>query len=120
MSMQVVVHNARATVRRGNSGDAAMLLSVRAPRFVVVERARRLVGCAELAPLSSEVAEVRSLVVDRGARGEGLAEKIACDCAGCTLFRSCEQQALVRPLQSEPRQELSRRTASAIARPHAY
>ena len=32
-------------------------------------RARRIVGCAELAPLSAQVAEVRSLAVDASARG---------------------------------------------------
>ena len=42
-------------------------------RFVVATRGARIVGCAELAPLSHEVAEVRSLVVDRQARGLGLA-----------------------------------------------
>jgi N-acetylglutamate synthase-like GNAT family acetyltransferase len=93
MSMRVVVDNERVTVRCGNAADAPALLalisahteegrllprslgelSVRAAQFVIVERAGRLVGCAELAPLSSQVAEVRSLVVDRHARGEGLA-----------------------------------------------
>lgn len=93
MSMRVVVDNERATLRAGRAADAPALLalitahaeeghllprsldelSVRAPRFVVVERAGRLVGCAELAPLSAAVAEVRSLVVDQHARGEGLA-----------------------------------------------
>ena len=33
-------------------------------RFFVAERAGQVVGCAELARLSSTVAEVRSLVVD--------------------------------------------------------
>lgn len=44
-------------------------LTARAPRFVVAVRGRRIVGCAELAPLSAQVAEVRSLVVDAGERG---------------------------------------------------
>jgi amino-acid N-acetyltransferase len=183
MSMVVVGNNDRATVRTGDAADAPALLalitahaeeghilprrlgelSVRAPRFVVVERAGRLVACAELARLSPEVAEVRSLIVDRRARGEGLAarmvdglarrarlagfvrlcafahdaaffvrlgfsivphtwvpEKIAHDCAGCTLFRSCGQQALIRALHVRPRRVPSDRTASAAARPHAY
>lgn len=47
-------------------------LSVHAPRFVVAERRGRVVGCAELAPLSQRVAEVRSLVVDRRARRLGV------------------------------------------------
>ena len=51
-------------------------LAVHAPRFVVaVENTPagdRIVGCAELAPLSPAVAEVRSLVVSRDARRHGL------------------------------------------------
>jgi amino-acid N-acetyltransferase len=51
-------------------------LTVHASRFVVAvvrsKGADRLVGCAELAPLSGSVAEVRSLVVGRDARGVGL------------------------------------------------
>lgn len=51
-------------------------LAVHAPRFVVaVEPSAagdRIVGCAELAPLSLSVAEVRSLVVDTDARRLGL------------------------------------------------
>ena len=44
-------------------------LTVRAGRFVVAIKGRRIVGCAELAPLSAQVAEVRSLAVDVTARG---------------------------------------------------
>jgi amino-acid N-acetyltransferase len=44
-----------------------------AHRFVVAMRGRRLVGCAELAPLSPQVAEVRSLVVHEAARHFGVA-----------------------------------------------
>src|SRR5438128_10549683 len=44
-------------------------LAVHASRFVVAVRARRIIGCAELAPLSPHVAEVRSLAVDGAARG---------------------------------------------------
>jgi N-acetylglutamate synthase-like GNAT family acetyltransferase len=51
-------------------------LVVHAPRFVVAVQStpdgERIVGCAELAPLSSSVAEVRSLVVGRDARKLGL------------------------------------------------
>lgn len=55
-------------------------LTVHAPRFVVAvdgtdtDRGRggRVLGCAELAPLSPVVAELRSLVVDRAARATGL------------------------------------------------
>ena len=55
-------------------------LAVHAPRFVVaVEKladADRIVGCAELAPLSQSVAEIRSLVVSRGARNTGVGNRM--------------------------------------------
>jgi amino-acid N-acetyltransferase len=44
-------------------------LKVHAPRFVVAIKGRSIVGCAELAPLSPHVAEVRSLAVNTKARG---------------------------------------------------
>jgi amino-acid N-acetyltransferase len=47
-------------------------IAVHAERFVVAVRARTLVGCAELAPLSPQVAEVRSLAVSRSARHHGV------------------------------------------------
>ena len=47
-------------------------LEAHAARFVVATRRGRIVGCAELAPLSGRVAEVRSLVVDSSARGAGV------------------------------------------------
>jgi amino-acid N-acetyltransferase len=43
-----------------------------AERFVVALSGKRLVGCAELAPLSSQVAEVRSLVVSDEVRHQGV------------------------------------------------
>ncbi len=39
-------------------------------RFVVAVRDEVVIGCGELAPLSPEVAEVRSLVVDEASRGQ--------------------------------------------------
>jgi amino-acid N-acetyltransferase len=55
-------------------------LTVHAPRFVVAVEKRasgeRIVGCAELAPLSQAIAEVRSLVVSREARRLGLGIKM--------------------------------------------
>jgi len=51
-------------------------LSSHATRFVVATRARRIVGCAELAALSSHVAEVRSLAVAAGERGKGVGTAI--------------------------------------------
>jgi amino-acid N-acetyltransferase len=47
-------------------------LTVHANRFVVAVKGRSIVGCAELAPLSAHVAEVRSLAVDSKARGSGV------------------------------------------------
>jgi amino-acid N-acetyltransferase len=80
------------TFRSGTSVDAAQLyrliesyaseghllarsvddLTTNAPRFVIAERRGAVIGCAELAPLSGRVAEVRSLVVDTAARGLGI------------------------------------------------
>jgi amino-acid N-acetyltransferase len=80
---------ARVTLRSADAADAKKLhaiisanlevghllprtlseLTVRAGRFVVAIRGRKVIGCAELAPLSSHVAEVRSLAVDTSARG---------------------------------------------------
>ena len=55
-------------------------LTAHAPRFVVAVESTaagdRIVGCAELAPLSSSVAEVRSLVVKEDARRLGLGEQM--------------------------------------------
>jgi N-acetylglutamate synthase-like GNAT family acetyltransferase len=51
-------------------------IAARASRFVVAVQGGRLVACAELAPLSRAVAEVRSLVVEGGARSGGLGRRI--------------------------------------------
>ena len=60
-------------------------LAVHAPRFVVAidtsASGGRIVGCAELAPLSPAVAEVRSLVVSRDARRHGLGVQMVEDLA---------------------------------------
>jgi amino-acid N-acetyltransferase len=48
----------------------------RADQFVVCEAAGTLQACAELAPLSSTVAEVRSLVVSRDFRRVGIAARM--------------------------------------------
>jgi N-acetylglutamate synthase-like GNAT family acetyltransferase len=45
-------------------------------RFVVAVEDDQLLACAELAPLSRAVAEVRSMVVTREARGCGLGQRI--------------------------------------------
>jgi len=49
---------------------------VHAPRFVVAVHGDRVVGGAELAPLSRSVAEVRSLVVHRDARHDGVGQRL--------------------------------------------
>jgi amino-acid N-acetyltransferase len=51
-------------------------LTSRAERFLVVTVDEDVVGCAELAPLSRAVAEVRSLVVDERCRGRGLGSRL--------------------------------------------
>lgn len=51
-------------------------LALHATRFVVATRGRRIVGCAELAALSPHVAEVRSLAVATGERGNGVGTEI--------------------------------------------
>ena len=43
-----------------------------AERFLVIVSDGHVVGCAELAPLSPQVAEVRSLAVDQSARRHGV------------------------------------------------
>ena len=83
---------ARITLRTGSASDArrlhALVVASQAEghllprtlaevtqhvgRFVIAVRSRTIVGCAELAPLSPQVAEVRSLVVDPAARSHGV------------------------------------------------
>ena len=85
-------HRSRITLRRATPGQAPKLLALisanreegrllprtlpeltaHADRFVVAIKSRKIVGCAELAPLSPQVAEVRSLVVAADARGLGV------------------------------------------------
>jgi amino-acid N-acetyltransferase len=90
--------------RAGTSGDARALhaliaahlaeghllpreldeLTAHTARFVVAVRRGAIVGCAELAPLSARVAEIRSLVVTRDARGLGI---------GSSLINALQQRA---------------------------
>jgi amino-acid N-acetyltransferase len=49
---------------------------VHAHRFVVAVLDDEVLACAELAPLSHAVAEVRSMVVSREARGRGLGRRL--------------------------------------------
>jgi amino-acid N-acetyltransferase len=51
-------------------------LTRHAERFLVATLDGDVVGCAELAPLSRAVAEVRSLVVDASCRGRGLGSQL--------------------------------------------
>ena len=87
---------ARITLRTGDGSDAGKLhalitanqaeghllprslaeVSQHADRFVVAVRNRKIVGCAELAALSPQVAEVRSLAVDPSARNRGVGSMI--------------------------------------------
>ena len=50
-----------------------------AGRFSIVMRGRKIVGFAELAPLSAQVAEVRSLAVDQKERGNGVGTMLVDD-----------------------------------------
>ena len=103
--------SAPVTYRAGTPGDASALhtliaahlaeghllprdleeLSVHAPRFVVALRRGRVVGCAELAPLSGNVAEIRSLVVDRRSRALGI---------GAAMVAELQRRARVEGFQS--------------------
>jgi amino-acid N-acetyltransferase len=66
-------------------------IASRIARFVVAVHDGRIVGCADLAPLSRRVAEVRSLVVDLGARSCGI---------GRQLVTELERRALVSGFES--------------------
>lgn len=52
-----------------------------ATRFIVAELDGRVIGCAELAPLSRAVAEVRSLVVAQRARGNQIGPRLVSELA---------------------------------------
>jgi N-acetylglutamate synthase-like GNAT family acetyltransferase len=90
------LRSADLTFRAGSRGDAAGIVrlieenlegghllprgadevAAHAHRFVVIADGPAIVGCAELAPLSGAVAEVRSLVVDAAWRGVGLGPRL--------------------------------------------
>jgi amino-acid N-acetyltransferase len=94
--MRMIVNNAQVELRSAGPADAPRLhaliaanrdegrllprtledLGAHATRFVVAVNRGTIVGCAELAPLSPSVAEVRSLAVDSSARGSGLGQRI--------------------------------------------
>ena len=58
-----------------------------AARFVVAEREGVVIACAELAPLSKTVAEVRSLVVDQDARGNHIGPRLVTELASGAVSR---------------------------------
>jgi amino-acid N-acetyltransferase len=66
-------------------------IAARIARFVVAVDNGRVVGCADLAPLSRRVAEVRSLVVAGAARSCG---------TGRRLMRELEKRALGSDFES--------------------
>lgn len=62
-----------------------------AQRFVVATVRGRIIGCAELAPLSSSIAEVRSLVVDETRRGEGVGRRVVDEVRRLAVKRGFDQ-----------------------------
>lgn len=66
-------------------------LAVNAHRFVVAVSRGRVVGCAELAPLSGRIAEVRSLVVDGRARSLGIGRRLVEELARRARVEGFEQ-----------------------------
>ena len=51
-------------------------IAAHASRFVVATAGERIVGCADIAPLSAAVGEVRSLVIGEAARGLGIGHRL--------------------------------------------
>jgi len=66
-------------------------IAVHAHRFVVAVRRDQIVACAELAPLSREVSEVRSLVVLRDARSVGVGRQILDELVGRATLEGFEK-----------------------------
>ena len=68
-------------------------IAAHAERFVIATAGTDVVACAELAPLSRSVAEVRSLVVSGRARRLGLGQRIVAELAqravACGFRRLC-------------------------------
>jgi amino-acid N-acetyltransferase len=58
-----------------------------AARFIVAEADGRVIACAELAPLSKTVAEVRSLVVAQDARGNHIGPRLVTELAASAVPR---------------------------------
>lgn len=111
--MKTAVMAPAVTLRAGTAADASALhafidahlveghllprslgeLTIHASRFIVAVADSAVVACAELAPLSADVAEVRSLVVDRSVRnagvGRGLINELRRLAAGAGFSRLC-------------------------------
>jgi amino-acid N-acetyltransferase len=75
---QLIVQNLEAGHLLPRSLDD---VTAHAARFLVAESDGSVVGCAELAPLSAEVAEVRSLVVDQHVRGRHIGPRLVAQLA---------------------------------------
>lgn len=58
-----------------------------ASRFIVAEGGGRVIACAELAPLSPAVAEVRSLVVEEELRGRQIGPRLVAELAAEAVAR---------------------------------
>ena len=106
-----IPRSSRAIVRRATTADAPAIhrliakhaseghllprtlsdLKEHAHRFLVATVRGRLVGCAELAPLSPSVAEVRSFVVSTRSRGLGLGRLLIDELRGRGRTRGFDQ-----------------------------
>ena len=75
---QLIVQNLEAGHLLPRSLDD---VTAHASRFLVAESDASVIGCAELAPLSAEVAEVRSLVVDQHSRGQHIGPRLVAQLA---------------------------------------
>ena len=60
-------------------------------RFVVATTGDEVVGCAELAPLGADLAEIRSLVVAEDARGMGIGRSLASSVVEAAAATSCRR-----------------------------
>jgi amino-acid N-acetyltransferase len=65
-------------------------VTAHATRFVVAELEGTVIACADLAPLSATVAEVRSLVVDEALRGHRIGPRLVTELAERGVARGYE------------------------------
>ena len=71
-------------------------------RFIVAVQEDEVLACAELAPLSHAVAEVRSMVVTREARGCGLGRRIVNELVRRATAAGFEKVCALLPLAFSP------------------